>query len=552
MTSGHSCSTLRDSRFPGEMPMPRALLSTRRRFLQQLGAIVVAQTPVVQAFARQPSRPYALRHRSLFVRELLIPPVMAGTLDASGVRHYRLNMALGAQSLVPHLLTPTWGYNGNYLGPTIRIPRGRPVHIHLHNSLNQSTTTHWHGAHVPGNMDGGPELLIGSGRHYDYHYILDQPGASLWYHPHPDRRSGPHVYAGLAGVLLVDDGVDASLGLPHTYGIDDMPVIIQDRRLLSDGRLAYMTHAHDTMGMKGNHILVNGREQPYWNAPAQWVRLRILNASNARLYNIGFADRRLFAVIASDAGLLERGVPVRQILLAPAERVEIMVDLSRDRGQSVVLQSDSRQVVPSLSANRSDSDELDRSVFSLLELRVGGRQGIRGILPDRLVTIPALIAHGATRHFVLRDNSMHQAVHSATTMESRRPKDRLPGPGGMSMGIGGMDMFSINHQYMKMSVINVAVTRGHTEVWYVSNRSHMAHPFHYHGTSFQILARDGKLPPATERGWKDTVLVRRGETVKLIAPFYQPAGHALPFMYHCHILEHEDNGMMGQFTVTEA
>lgn len=531
--------------------MPRAFLLSRRRFLQQAGAVLVAQVPVAQALARQPSLPQALIHRGLFTCELWIPPVMAGSLDASGVRHYRLSMAPGAQSLVPHLLTPTWGYNGDYLGPTVRIPRGHPVHIHLHNGLNQSTTTHWHGAHVAGDMDGGPELLIGRGRHYDYHYTVWQPGASLWYHPHPSRRTGPHIYAGLAGMLLVDDGVDASLGLPHTYGVDDIPVIIQDRRLLADGGLAYMTHPHDVMGMKGDHILVNGREQPYWKAPAQWVRLRILNASNARMYHLAFADHRPFVVIASDAGLLERGVPVRQLLLAPAERVELLVDLRRDRGRSVVLQSDSRSVVPSLSANPADSDRLDRSVFPLLELRVSGRRGAPGILPDKLVTVPALIPRGPTRHFVLRVKGMGHGMQSPHRMKSGAGETGPSGPGGMSMGLGGLDMFSINKQYMSMSVINVAVTRGDTEIWYVANDSPMAHPFHYHGTSFQVLARDGKPPPAYERGWKDTVLVRRGETVKLIAPFHQPAGHSLPFMYHCHILEHEDNGMMGQFTVLD-
>lgn len=515
----------------------------RRDLLKALAVGITAPAAIAPALARG-----AL---GLFARELIVPPLLAGTADADGVRHYRLTMAPGVQELVSHRETPVWGYNGDYLGPTIRVLRGQAVHIRLQNALNQSSTTHWHGAHVPGDMDGGPELLIGSGRHYDYHYTLQQPAASLWYHPHPARRTGAHIYAGLAGLLLVDDGVGESLGLPHTYGVDDIPLIIQDRRLFADGRLAYMTHPHDIMGMKGDHILVNGREQPHWNAPAQWVRLRILNASNARMYNLAFADRRTFAVVASDAGLLSEPALVRELLIAPAERVEILVDLARDRGRSVILQSDSRRVVPALSANPADSDALDRSVFPLLELRVGPRRRAPGILPTHLATIPSLSAAGSVRRFVLRVNMKHHAMQSSPGMEMALPRTAPRGPGGMSMGMGGMEMFSINHQYMKMSVINVAITRGHVEVWYVTNQSPMAHPFHYHGTSFQILARDGRPPPAHERGWKDTVLVRRGETVRLIAPFNQPAGRALPFMYHCHILEHEDNGMMGQFVVTE-
>ena len=123
------------------------------------------------------------------------------------------------------------------------------------------------------------------------------------------------------------------------------------------------------------------------------------------------------------------------------------------------------------------------------------------------------------------------------------------GPGGMSLGTGGERMFSINHQYMDMAVINQQIRRGDTEIWEVSNDAEMAHPFHVHGTSFQILARNGLPPPGHERGWKDVVLLRRNETVRLIMRFGQPAGADHPYMYHCHILEHEDNGMMGQFTV---
>ena len=486
-------------------------------------------------------KPVATKNAGIFTRPLFIPSVLAGTLLPSGVRHYRLRMATGEHDLLAGVRTATWGYNGSYLGPTIRIARQEPVHIHLENALDQSTTTHWHGAHVSGDMDGGPQLLIDPGDHYDYHFALEQPAATLWYHPHPNTRAGPHVYGGLAGLLLVDDGVDEELGLPHTYGVDDIPVIIQDRRFHPNGQLAYMTRAGDVMGMKGDHILVNGREQPYCSVPAQWVRFRILNASNARVYNLEFNDRRDFYVVASDAGFLAAPVSTKQFLIAPAERIEILVNLTHDLGRNMVLQSNSRAVVPLLSSNPMDSDALDHSAFDLLQLRVGAATGRPGRLPDKLVEIPRLQADGTHRRFTLQN-----MVAGAMAM----PAVLRNGPGGMSMGIGGKKLFSINHEFMDMHTINFPIRRGSTEIWEVINQSHMAHPFHYHSTSFQILSRNGVPPPDYERGWKDTVLVRRGEHLRLVAPFHQPAGIHHPYMYHCHILEHEDNGMMGQFTVS--
>jgi blue copper oxidase len=448
--------------------------------------------------------------------------------------------------LVQGMQTPTWGYGGAMLGPTLRLPRGKAVRIDLHNTLDQATTTHWHGAHVPGEMDGGPQSLIAAGGQRRVEFTLRQPAATLWYHPHPDTRTGPHVYAGLGGMLIVDDGNDARLGLPRRYGVDDLPLILQDRLLDAEGRLLYMPRMMDRMGMKGDRFLVNGREQPYRVVPAQWVRLRLLNAANARLFNLAFSDRREFHVIATDGGLLPRPVPVRSLLLAPSERAEILLDLRREQGKHLVLRSDSAAVVPELSSMPMDADRFDHAGFDLLELRVGPPAGTPGKLPARMVDLPKLHTDMPPRRFTLQGmmggmGGMGGAA-SATANGS--------GPGGMSLGQGGAKLFAINHRHMDMARIDQRVRLGSTEIWEVVNQSHMAHPFHFHGTSFQILSRNGQAPQPFEAGWKDTVLVRRGETVRLIARFDQPAGDAHPFMFHCHILEHEDNGMMGQFTVS--
>jgi len=489
----------------------------------------------------------------VFSRALPIPMQLGGQAQADGSLAYALRIAPGTSTLLAGIHTPTWGYNGSYLGPTLRIPRGKRVRIQVRNELNQPTTTHWHGAHVPGTMDGGPQSLIAPGHAMEYAYALDQPGATLWYHPHPDGLTGPHVYAGMAGLLLVDDGVDRALGLPHTWGVDDLPVIVQDRRFADDGRLLYMNSMMDRMGMKGDHFLVNGCEQPYVDVPAQWVRLRLVNGSNARVYNFAFTGGQRFYVVATDAGLLAHPVERRSLLLAAAERAEILVDLRTLQGKTLVLRSDSGAVVPALSSMPMDADRFDHQGVDLLQLRVGAPSGKPGRLPDHLVTLPSLRSDAPSRRFSLQgmQGSMGgAAMGQMGGMSGNRGMGANTGPGGMSMGIGMEQLFSINHQFMDMAVINQRVRLGSTELWEVKNEGHMAHTFHVHGTSFQVIARDGVAPPEHEQGWKDVVLVRRNQTVRLIARFDQPAGPDHPFMYHCHILEHEDNGMMGQFTVS--
>ncbi len=510
----------------------------RRRLLGSAAA-AAALWPGRRALAQAPAV------AAPFTRRLPLPPLVHGLPQADGSLGYALRMGAGVTELVAGLRTPTWGYNGSVLGPALRIPRARPVSIELHNGLNQPATTHWHGAHVPGDQDGGPQSFIEPGQSLRYHFRLDQPGATLWYHPHTDCLTGPQVWAGLAGLLLVDDGVDRRLGLPHRWGVDDLPLVLQDRRIGADGRLQYMNAEADRMGMKGDRFLVNGCEQPYVDVPGQWVRLRLLNGSNARIYNIAFADSRPFHVIASDAGLLPRPVPLRSLLMVPAERYEILLDCRGLQGRTLTLRSDSGDVVPTLSMVPLLADRYDRGAFDLLQLRVGAPTAQPARLPPRLVEIEALRSVAPARRFSMQDMASDPRPSPMAAQCSQ-----AAGPGGMSTGLHGMDMFSINHAFMDIWVINQEVRRGATEIWQVRNDAQMTHPFHFHGTSFQIVDRGGLPLPEQERGWKDVVMVRPGETVRVIARFDQPAGKDAPFMYHCHILEHEDNGMMGQFTVT--
>ncbi|MBW4049578.1 MAG: multicopper oxidase domain-containing protein [Proteobacteria bacterium] len=536
-----------------------ALWLTGRTHAQGMGSMKMGSMPGMAQGGMSGmgvrAAPSAAVPTGVFTRPMPIPAQLGGQAQADGSLAYALRITPGTSRLLAGIHTPTWGYNGSYLGPTLRIPQGKRVRIQVRNALNQPTTTHWHGAHVPGTMDGGPQSLIAPGHSMNYTYTLDQPGATLWYHPHPDGLTGPHVYAGMAGLLLVDDGVDRTLGLPHTWGVDDIPVIVQDRRFAGNGALLYMHSTMDRMGMKGDHFLANGCEQPYVDVPAQWVRLRLVNGSNARVYNFAFASGQRFYVVATEAGLLAHPVEMRSLLLAAAERAEILLDLRKLQGKSLVLRSDSGPIVPTLSSMPMDADRFDRQGFDLLQLRVGAPTGKPGRLPDHLVAIPALHPDAPERRFSLQGMQGMQgsmgsgAMGAMGGMSGNRGMGANTGPGGMNMGVGMEKLFSINHQFMDMAVINQRIRLGSTEIWTVSNDAEMAHPFHVHGTSFQILARDGVAPPEHERGWKDVVFVRRNQTVRLIARFDQPAGPDHPFMYHCHILEHEDNGMMGQFTV---
>ncbi len=483
-----------------------------------------------------------------FLRSLPIPPQLRGD-RRDGVLHFALSAQAGVSELVAGVRTPTWGYNGSMLGPALVVPRAQPVRVEVRNGLAQSTTLHWHGAIVPGAADGGPHSPIQAEGTQRVGFTLDQPGATLWFHPHPDTRTGAQAYAGLAGMLLVDDGVDRRLGLPHTWGVDDIPVIVQDRRIAADGTLLYMTSMHDLMGMKGDRFLVNGCEQPYAAVPAQHVRLRLLNGSNARIYNFAFDDGRAFQVVASDAGLLARPAATRRLVLAPGERTEVVVDLTGDQGRQLVLQSRSAEVVDALNGSPMGSDVWDQSTIDLLQLRVGAPSGAKSGVPAKLVDIdPLAVAAARVRRFTLQGMRMGSMMGGPRNVDRGAPIDS--GPGGMSLGVGGQNLFSINDQFMQMNRINQRVRLGDVEIWELRNEAHMAHPIHVHGVSYQVLSRDGASPPEWERGRKDTVLVRRGETVRLAMRFTQRADEAHPYMYHCHILEHEGNGMMGQFTVS--
>ena len=440
-----------------------------------------------------------------------------------------LEARAGTTAFFPGIDSATLGYNGAYLGPTIRVYSGDEVEMAIANRMAQPTTVHWHGLLVPGELDGGPHQTIGPGATWRPALAIRQPAATLLYHSHLHHATAAQVYSGLAGVMIVRDAAEEKLGLPSEYGIDDLPLVLQDRQF-EGGRLVMRGGMTTAMqGTRGDTILVNGTPNAFARVPARRVRLRLVNASNARDYHLAFDDGRAFHWIASEGGLLEAPLERRSLQLSPGERAEILVDFSDGAAASLVTGPDRNMPTMGM-MGRASGSPAPFGLQTVLAFEAGPREGTPAPVPARLGVHEAWDASRAVRHrrFVLEMGM------------------GMMGGGGMGMrgGTGdGMDLFSINGRAFDMARIDERVRLGDLETWEVSGDM-MTHPFHIHGVQFRVLGRGPYGPGAQDAGLKDTVRV--DQPVLLLVRFTQPAS-AAPFMYHCHILEHEDNGMMGQF-----
>ncbi|MEN1970647.1 multicopper oxidase domain-containing protein [Lentibacillus sp. N15] len=433
---------------------------------------------------------------------LPIPPLLKDHDPDPNKAEFRLTAQNATKEFVPGKKTETMGYNGDYLGPVIRVRKGEEVSVKVKNNLDDDITTiHWHGLEVDGDKDGGPHSGIQPGESWTPEFKVEQPAATLWYHPHPEQETGRQVYKGLAGLFLIEDEVSDRLDIPKEYGVDDVPLVIQDKRFNSDGSFQYDLGMHDVMnGLQGNTILVNGAVNPFLEVPSGMMRLRLLNGSNASVYELNFSNNQSFHQIASDGGFLEEPAKMDNIVLGPAERAEILVDFS--------------------DLKKGETVQLVNKGSEFMKFTGKGESSKEYIVPSKL-----------------------------TTIDKMNPDDAVKTREFAFQGMG--PMVNINGKQFDMDRIDETLQMNDTEIWEITNESGMGmmggtvHPFHAHGVQFQVLDRDGDPPPANETGWKDTVLVHPKETVRVIATFK----HSGEFMYHCHILEHEDAGMMGQFKV---
>jgi FtsP/CotA-like multicopper oxidase with cupredoxin domain len=334
-------------------------------------------------------------------------------------------------------------------------------------------------------------------------WTVNQPAATLWYHPHPHGQTARHVQRGLAGMFILDDEQAEKLALPREYGVDDIPLIVQDPAFDGGGQIK-------DGGGTGDTVLVNGTVAPYLDVRTERVRLRLLNASAARTYSFGLSDGRRFTLVGSDGGLLPAPHDMSRIRLSPGERAEIVVAVRPS--ERVTL----RSFPASLDNAISDRFAGGKDTLDVLQLRTESDLAPSPEVPATLAPIERLDPGDAvtTREF---------------TLSGRQ----------------------INGEKMDMGRIDAVVTKDTTEVWEITKEDGTPHSFHVHDVQFQVLSVGGESPPAELSGWKDTVLLAPNETIKIIARFADYADPDVPYMYHCHVLKHEDAGMMGQFVVVE-
>lgn len=458
-----------------------------------------------------------------FENILRIPEALESEM-VEGKKVFELRPQPGRMEFLEGKSAETMGYNGNFLGPTIRVDKGDEVVINVTNELNEMTTVHWHGMHVPPDMDGTPHQKIVAGGSWQARFPILNEASTMWYHPHPHGATAQQVYRGLVGLFLIEDENSKSLKLPSEYGVDDIPLVIQERLFNRDGSLHYELNKG---AYYGDAILVNGTLDPHVRVPASLLRFRLLNGSNARAYYFGFEDGRSFHQIATDGGLLESPHETTRIRLSPGERVEIVVDLSD--GEEALLKTFPDYGL-TLLAEAVFADGIGNGQFDILKIIPEATDRVAAELPQRLNTIARWDPEDAdkTRRMML-----------GGPVREGHP---MPGPG---------PRIPINGKLMSMSRVDEVVELGAVEIWELVNRGGQAHPFHIHDVQFLIIDRNGAPPDASESGWKDTVLVNTNETVRFITQFNTYAEPDIPYMYHCHILEHEDGGMMGQFLVVD-
>ncbi len=531
-------------------------------------------------------------------------PVRGGSSGFSPDIELNLRAAAGNAQILPGKPTSVWGYQAslakgdgsslitlkdNYLGPIIRARKGQRVRVNFKNDLpaGHPSIVHWHGLTLPEEMDGHPRFAIQPGQSYVYEFeIIDRAG-SYWFHPHPHEQTGVQVYNGLAGMFLVSDPEEAAAGLPA--GAYDVPLVIQDRAFDANNQFVYLGGAGSMPAMTGNNaggmpghnmpgmggtggmmggsatpgpgggmgameqmmgflgarVLVNGKPNYTLQAATRAYRLRLLNGSNARIYKLAWSDGSPVVVVGTDGGLLEKPVEKPYVMLAPGERAEVWADFSRLKvGAEISMQSLKFEGVEDvggmMGGMMAGSGPEQGTPMTLFKVKVEREEKETLSLPRTLSSITRLQAD--------------QAVNAAN-------------PRQIAMTLNGMQWLMNNRVFEMDSVLpEETVKLGTTEVWEIVNKLNpgqmmdangMAHPIHIHGGQFQVLSRE-VLPQLragwdtvregrVDEGWKDTVLVMPGERVKLAMKFERYKGL---FVYHCHNLEHESNGMMRNYRVT--
>jgi FtsP/CotA-like multicopper oxidase with cupredoxin domain len=433
---------------------------------------------------------------------------------------------------------------GSYLGPVIRLRRGQQVRVRFANELAEDSIVHWHGLDVPDAADGHPRRVIGHGGEYVYHFEVTNRAGTYWYHPHPHMRTGAQVYQGLAGLLLVADTEEEKLSLPSDG--TELLCVLQDRRFDSRNQLVF--HGGGMMemmnGFLGDRVLVNGQVQPTIDVDAAWHRVRLLNGSNARIYKLVWSHGVPTVVIGADGGLLEH--PLRQsvLTLAPGQRADLLLDLTGlAAGTEIHLESQAFA-------------EADAGVVGMMGMmggRMGGPMGARSNVPNGAPLRAMTLRTRASKGPAFRVPERLSSFDATWSSRGDAPVRRVP------LAFQRMEWLLDGRTFGMGDVApEETVAAGSTHVWEFVNLANgmgmeAAHPIHMHGRQFRVVDRTGGRTTNTLRagvvdaGWRDTVLVLPGEAVRVQVTFTRLPGL---YLYHCHILEHEDMGMMRNFRVT--
>jgi blue copper oxidase len=526
-----------------------------------------SQTLAGGPFRHYPFDPVAAEN---FQQKLFIPLVSPnpsgpfGVLDVVAPLNIRATAASfpllpgpKSQAPSPFLLYQTEHAGQAYQNPILRIQSGARFAATLNNALTEPTIIHWHGLHTPAKMDGHPADTIAPGARYDYDFTVRNRGGTYWYHTHAHELTAKQAYNGLASFFLVDDDDQRRLAkaLGLQLGVTDLPLVIQDKQFDAQGKLVYRPNAHEsTMGWLGDIVLANLTPNAVHTVTPRTYRLRLLNGSNARIYRMAFVKGEAmlpFTVIGTDGGLIERPETVTEAFLAPGERLDVLFDAAQAQpGDTVFLKSLAfdpmenegaaggmggmggmgGQGMGQMMAGMGSSRLALGAAFNVLKLSVMAGERVVATLPAALSEVKPIRTEGAAERKI------------ELSMQAMR--------------------FLINGRTFRMDEIAFDVKRGAVEVWRISNPAlGMPHPMHIHGFSFQVLerlnsppqwsatARFGKGRAVSDLGWKDTVLVWPGETVRIAIDFAHDFPGSQTYVFHCHNLEHEDAGMMINFRV---
>ena len=437
--------------------------------------------------------------------ELTHPPLLKNDSNLPGTFEATLTAAPATLEMKPGVRTNVLAYNGSSPGPTIELIEGERVIIHFQNNLSEPSTIHWHGIHLPANQDGSPFDPVPAGGRRDYVFTIPRGTAgTYWYHPHLHHRTGYQISKGLVGAIVVRAPDD-----PLAKAVTERLLILADQRFAPDGSIdlpdpkSPQGRIDDENGREGDVMFVNGQVLPTLSIrPGEVQRWRVINASAARVYRLAIPGQRFFH-IGSDGGLFEQPREVSELVLANSERVELLV-----RGGA----AGSRATLQTLPYDRYVPQTRPKDwnrARDLVTLQVTRGAPVAAVIPTKLRAIPALDTSRATAR---REIALSQGL--------------------------------INGRHMDMSRVDITSKLGATEIWKIENIVGMDHPFHLHGFQFQVIERNGK--PEPYRSWKDAVNVPKHETVRFIVRFDDFPGK---WMFHCHILNHEDMGMMGVLEV---